>query len=111
MQRVIAELEAHGISEDEIYAKGLTIQTTIDRKAQAAAISAIHQTFSGLTKQQRNMKNALVAVRPQDGAVLAYYGGPNGNELRAQEGLLRLRRPRLRRARARRSSRTRWPPR
>ena len=24
------------------------------------------------------MKNALVAVRPQDGAVLAYYGGPYG---------------------------------
>ncbi len=76
--RVIDELAAHGIPENEIYAKGLTIKTTIEPKAQADAISAIHQTFSGLTKQQRNMKNALVAVRPQDGAVLAYYGGPFG---------------------------------
>jgi len=76
--RVIDELAAHGIPESEIYAKGLTIKTTINRHAQADAVSAIHQTFSGLTKQQRNMKNALIAVRPKDGAVLAYYGGPFG---------------------------------
>lgn len=76
--RVIDDLAAHGIPENEIYAKGLTIKTTIDPRAQNDAISAIHQTFSGLTKQQRNMKNALVAVRPSDGAVLAYYGGPFG---------------------------------
>ena len=78
VQRVIAELEANGVSEDEIYARGLTIRTTIDRGAQAAAESAVQQTFKGLTKQQRNMKNALVAVAPKDGAVLAYYGGPYG---------------------------------
>ncbi|HEY2298857.1 MAG TPA: transglycosylase domain-containing protein [Jatrophihabitans sp.] len=76
--RVIDELAAQGIPENEIYAKGLTIKTTINRRAQADAVSAIHQTFSGLTRQQRNMKNALVAVRPKDGAVLAYYGGPYG---------------------------------
>jgi membrane peptidoglycan carboxypeptidase len=76
--RVIDDLAAHGIPENEIYAKGMTIKTTIDPKAQSDAISAIHQTFSGLTRQQRNMKNALVAVRPKDGAVLAYYGGPFG---------------------------------
>jgi membrane peptidoglycan carboxypeptidase len=76
--RVIDELAAHGIPENEIYAKGLTIKTTIDPKAQSDAVSAVRHTFSGLTKQQRNMKNALVAVRPSDGAVLAYYGGPYG---------------------------------
>jgi membrane peptidoglycan carboxypeptidase len=78
VQRVIAELEAHGISEEEIYARGLTIRTTIDRRAQAAALAAVRKTFSGLTKQQRVMKNALVAVAPSTGAVLAYYGGPDG---------------------------------
>jgi membrane peptidoglycan carboxypeptidase len=76
--RVIDELASHGIPENEIYAKGLTIKTTIDPKAQNDAVSAVHHTFAGLTKQQRNMKNALVAVRPSDGAVIAYYGGPYG---------------------------------
>ena len=78
VQRVIAELEANGISEDEIYARGLTIRTTINKRAQTAAESAIRHTFANLTKAQRNMKNALVAVAPKSGAVLAYYGGPDG---------------------------------
>jgi membrane peptidoglycan carboxypeptidase len=85
VQRVIAELEANNISEDEIYARGLTIQTTINQKAQQAAESAVNQTFSNLTKQQRNMKNALVAVAPASGAVLAYYGGPNGDNYAGQK--------------------------
>jgi membrane peptidoglycan carboxypeptidase len=80
VQRVIAELDANGISEDEIYARGLTIRTTINRHAQQAAEDAISQTFSHLTKQQRNLKNALVAVDPSSGGVLAYYGGPNGTD-------------------------------
>jgi membrane peptidoglycan carboxypeptidase len=38
-------------------------------------VSAIKQTFAHLTKKQRNLKNALTAVDPKTGAVLAYYGG------------------------------------
>lgn len=76
VQKVLAELEANGISEDEIYARGLRIRTTIDRSAESAALTAIKTTFADLTPQQRNMKNALVAVNPANGAVLAYYGGP-----------------------------------
>jgi membrane peptidoglycan carboxypeptidase len=72
------ELQSHGISEAAINTRGLRIKTTIDRAAQTAALSAIHDTFGDLSKQQRNMKNALVAVDPKTGAVLAYYGGPNG---------------------------------
>jgi membrane peptidoglycan carboxypeptidase len=72
---VLADLQAHGITEKEVYARGLTIRTTIDRKAQKAAVLAIRQTFSHLTKKQRNLKNALTAVDPTSGAVLAYYGG------------------------------------
>ncbi|MDQ6850111.1 MAG: penicillin-binding protein [Actinomycetota bacterium] len=75
VQRVLAELQANGINENEIYARGLTIRTTIDRRAQAAAERAIKTTFSGLTKKQRTIKNALVAVDPSSGGVLAYYGG------------------------------------
>jgi membrane peptidoglycan carboxypeptidase len=75
VNEVLADLQAHGVSEREVYARGLVIRTTIDRKAQHAAISAIKRTFSHLTKKQRNLKNALVALDPSNGAVLAYYGG------------------------------------
>jgi membrane peptidoglycan carboxypeptidase len=76
--QVMKELKAHGISEAEINTRGLRIQTTIDRRAQDAARSAITQSFANLTPQQRTMKNALVAIDPGSGGVLAYYGGPNG---------------------------------
>ena len=66
------------MSKDEIDTRGLHIRTTIDRKAQQAAQTAISQTFSDLAPAQKNMKNALVAVNPRTGGVLAYYGGPNG---------------------------------
>jgi membrane peptidoglycan carboxypeptidase len=72
---VLAELQAHGISEKEVYARGLTIRTTIDPKAQSAAVHAIDTTFAHLTSKQKNLKNALVAINPANGAVLAYYGG------------------------------------
>jgi membrane peptidoglycan carboxypeptidase len=72
---VLDELHQHHISESDVSARGLTIRTTIDRKAQAAALKAINQTFAHLTKKQRNMKNALTAINPATGAVLAYYGG------------------------------------
>lgn len=78
VHQVIQDLEAHGITEAEINTRGLRIQTTIDRKAQSIAQASIRQTFTNLTPQQRNFKNALVAVNPASGAVLAYYGGPNG---------------------------------
>jgi membrane peptidoglycan carboxypeptidase len=80
VHQVIMELEAHGITEAEISTRGLRIQTTIDHTAQNAALSAIHQTFADLSAKQKNMKNALVAVNPADGGVLAYYGGPNGKD-------------------------------
>jgi len=80
VQRVLAELEAtDGISEDEIYSKGLIIKTTIDPTAQVAAESAISTTFANLTAKQQNIKNSLTAVNPATGAVLAYYGGASGS--------------------------------
>ena len=78
VEQVINELEANGVSKDEIDTRGLHIRTTIDRKAQLSAQEAISQTFSDLAPAQKNMKNALVAVSPRTGGVLAYYGGPNG---------------------------------
>ncbi len=78
VHQVISDLEAHGISEGEINTRGLVIHTTLKKGAQRAALQAINQTFAHLTKKQRNFKNALVAVDPKTGAVIAYYGGPNG---------------------------------
>ncbi len=77
VHQVIQELESHGISEGAINTRGLRILTTIDRRAQHAAVASIKQTFSNLTPRQKNFKNALVAVNPGTGGVLAYYGGPN----------------------------------
>ncbi|WP_375486056.1 transglycosylase domain-containing protein [uncultured Jatrophihabitans sp.] len=83
--QVMAELQAHGISASEISARGLTIRTTIDPKAQRAALSAISTNFKHLTKKQRNLKNALVAINPTSGGVLAYYGG-TGPDVKGNDG-------------------------
>jgi membrane peptidoglycan carboxypeptidase len=76
-RKVVAELQANGVTEAEINTRGLRIRTTIDRNAQKAALTAVRETFSNLTAKQKNYKNALAAVNPSSGAVLAYYGGEN----------------------------------
>jgi membrane peptidoglycan carboxypeptidase len=81
--QVLSELAAHNIDEQEINARGMKILTTIDPKAQLAAQNAIAIEFDSLTAQQRRegVRPALTAVRPSDGAVLAYWGNANGNLL------------------------------
>jgi membrane peptidoglycan carboxypeptidase len=83
--RVLAELADRGISATEVNDRGLVIRTTIDRKAQQAAVQAVATTFHGLTKKQRNLKNSLVAVNPKTGGVLAYYGG-SGPGVKGNDG-------------------------
>ena len=75
---VRAELEDLGITEQELSQSGLRITTTIDPAQQAAAVDAAH---AGLAGQPVNLRSAMVAVDPQSGGVLAYYGGDNGNGL------------------------------
>ena len=77
-RQVKSELRADGVDPATINTRGLRIQTTIDKGAQAAAQAAIKQTYSNLTRKQRNMRPALVAVDPNTGGVIAYYGGANG---------------------------------
>jgi membrane peptidoglycan carboxypeptidase len=84
VRQVLAELQSDGISEDEVYARGLRIHTTINQRAQSDAVAAVRQTFANLTKKQRNLKNALVAINPSSGGVLAYYGGPDGTDYAGQ---------------------------
>ena len=74
------ELRAMGISDDEQKSGGLRITTTIDPEVQKAAQNAASRTSedSPLRKADKTYKTALVAVDPQTGRVLAYYGGPDG---------------------------------
>jgi membrane peptidoglycan carboxypeptidase len=69
------ELEARGITEQEINTEGLTIQLTIDSKRQQQAVDAVTRVLKG---QPGNLRGALVSIDPKTGAILAYYGGPNG---------------------------------
>lgn len=81
VQQVKQELELRdGISEAALNTKGLRIQTTIDRRAQRSAESAISKVYSDLPSVQANLRKALVAVNPANGGVLAYYGGPNSSK-------------------------------
>jgi membrane peptidoglycan carboxypeptidase len=73
VQQVKDELAAHDIPEDRYYSGGFQVQTTIDPKAQQAAEQAATEAMEGQVDD--NLLNALVAVDPKTGGVLAYYGG------------------------------------
>ncbi len=72
--QVVAELEKHGFPEDRITAGGLTVQTTIGRAAESAAIAAVEGAVPA-SKDSDRAVGALVAVQPGTGKVVAYYGG------------------------------------
>jgi membrane peptidoglycan carboxypeptidase len=76
VQRAIAELEAKGYDEQQIRAGGLRITTTVDKRYQDAALSAVDEVMAG---EPENLREALVAIDPRTGAVRAYYGGPIGS--------------------------------
>ncbi|MGH3748688.1 MAG: transglycosylase domain-containing protein, partial [Micromonosporaceae bacterium] len=73
---VIEELGKEGITEQELYNDGYTIRTTIDKRAQRAANSAIVKV---LKDQKDYLTGALVAVEPGTGEVKAYWGSKNGH--------------------------------
>ncbi|WP_228565968.1 transglycosylase domain-containing protein [Nocardia sp. SYP-A9097] len=73
--QVLKELEAAGISEHELNTEGLQITTTIDAKAQQAAVDSVNKTMDG---EPEILRTAVVSVDPKTGAVRAYYGGTDG---------------------------------
>ncbi|MFC4373984.1 transglycosylase domain-containing protein [Nocardia halotolerans] len=73
--RVLEELSAAGISEQQLNTEGLQITTTIDPKAQEAAVSAARSNLEG---EPENLRTAVVSIDPRSGAVRAYYGGEDG---------------------------------
>ena len=79
------ELTAKGVDENAL-AQGTIIVTTIDKRAQAAAIKAENEKLNNLVKDLKTNDppvSALVAMQPSDGAIRAMYGGqgstPNGS--------------------------------
>jgi membrane peptidoglycan carboxypeptidase len=73
-ERIKDELSARGYDENKLFSTGAKIYTTIDPAAQDAAEKAVQDGMKGQTDE--NLLNALVAVDPKTGGVLAYYGGP-----------------------------------
>jgi membrane peptidoglycan carboxypeptidase len=67
--QVKKELLSTGLTEQDIDKGGLRIVTTIDKKAQNAAVAAMKGHLPN------KVQGGLVAVRPGDGAVVAMYGG------------------------------------
>ncbi|MCW2526239.1 MAG: hypothetical protein JWM76_1099 [Pseudonocardiales bacterium] len=80
VRQVRAELSKIGIDESTLNTGGLVIQTTISPTAQGAAQAAVDKVYGTLTPKQiqDKLREALVAVDPATGGVLAYYGGSNG---------------------------------
>jgi membrane peptidoglycan carboxypeptidase len=71
---VTAELEELGFTEQDVTQEGLRITTTVDPRRQQEVVDAAHDALDG---QPVNLRSA-VAIDPQTGGVLAYYGGDNG---------------------------------
>ncbi|MDP9497781.1 MAG: transglycosylase domain-containing protein [Actinomycetota bacterium] len=74
---VRAELEAQGYADSDLSGGGITVTTTLDKAAQAAAVEAV-QEITGDDTSGKGLQGALVAVEPGTGRVVAYYGGANG---------------------------------
>jgi membrane peptidoglycan carboxypeptidase len=75
VKQVQYELEAMGITDAAT--GGYRVTTTIDKDIQKAALEAARRKnkasyWDGMPK---NVKSSIVAINPEDGAVLAYYGG------------------------------------
>jgi membrane peptidoglycan carboxypeptidase len=71
IERITAELHAHGFDDDQIYRRGLRVTTTIDPGMQAAAPEAVRQA----TGHDKDLEAGLASVRPGTGEILASYGG------------------------------------
>ena len=96
-QRIKEELAAQGYDDKKLFSSGAKIYTTIDPNAQKAAEQAVEEGMKGQTDE--NILNALVAVNPKTGGVIAYYGGPetvkdeNGKDKLGQDRANQARNP------------------
>jgi len=75
VDHAIKELVAKGYDEQQIYAGGLRITTTVDKHNQDAAVAYVNEVMAS---QPDTLRQALIAVDPKTGGVRAYYGGKSG---------------------------------
>ena len=69
------ELKAKlGLTVTDIDRGGLRIVTTIDKKAQDAAVKAVADNMPS-EKDAKDLQVGLTAIKPGDGAIVAMYGG------------------------------------
>ena len=67
------ELSKLGFTQDQLLVGGYVIKTTLEQRAQQAAVDAVNKfTPAGAPE---NLHTALVAIRPGTGEVVAMYGG------------------------------------
>jgi len=67
------ELSKLGFTQDQLLVGGYVIKTTLDQRAQQAAVDAVNKfTPAGAPE---NLHTALVAIRPGTGEIVAMYGG------------------------------------
>jgi membrane peptidoglycan carboxypeptidase len=62
-----------GLTDDDIDRGGLKIVSTFQRKAQRAAVDAVDEELP--SSRSKGVRAGLVAIKPDDGAVVAMYGG------------------------------------
>ena len=67
------ELNKLGFTQDQLLVGGYVIKTTLDQRAQQAAVDAVNK-FTPADAPE-NLHTALVAIRPGTGEVIAMYGG------------------------------------
>jgi membrane peptidoglycan carboxypeptidase len=73
VRQVQDELEALGFPEARIRSGGLRVVTTLDRRAQAAAVESVHAVTG--EDLPEGVHRALVAVEPGTGRIRAEYAG------------------------------------
>ena len=69
------ELHKLGFSDEKLMVGGLKVITTLNKKAQEAAVLAVAKEAP--EKAPDDLHIGLAAIRPGTGAILAMYGGPD----------------------------------
>ena len=81
LERVRSELTTSAAFKDQdIDTKGLAIITTIEKPVQDAAVAAVGGLLDGTlagAKPDPKLRVAVVSIRPQTGAIVSMYGGPD----------------------------------
>lgn len=73
IEAVQKELAKLGFTQDQLLVGGLVIRTTLDQRAQQAAVDAVNKYYP--SKAPDDLRIGLAAIRPGTGEVVALYGG------------------------------------